>query len=203
MNDLIIIGASGQGKVIADIAEKLGYSKIAFLDDNNEITECGKFNVIGNCSDAKKYPSADFVVAIGNANIRRKIQNNLDHIGLNVVSLIHPSAVIATDATIGKGTVVMAGVVVNPNVKIGKGCIINTCSSVDHDCIIEDFAHISVGAHIAGTVIIGENTWIGAGATVSNNVDVVSDCLIGAGAVVVKNISEPGTYIGVPAKKIK
>lgn len=203
MNNLIIIGASGQGKVIADIAEKLGYTEIAFLDDNTEIETCGKFKIIGISGDAVKYPSADFIVAIGNAGVRKKIQKKLIDSKMNVVSLIHPAAVVASDVVIGEGTVVMAGAVVNPNTKIGSGCIINTCSSVDHDCVINDFVHVSVGAHVAGTVNVGENTWIGIGAAVSNNIDIASDCIIGAGAVVVKNISEPGTYIGIPAKKIK
>ena len=74
---------------------------------------------------------------------------------------------------------------------------------MDHDCIIEDFVHISVGSHVSGTVKIGESTWLGAGVTVSNNINICSGCIIGAGAVVVKNINEVGTYIGVPAKKLK
>lgn len=203
MNNLIIIGASGQGKVIADIAEKLGYTEIAFLDDDTEIETCGKFKRIGKSGDAIKYPSADFIIAIGNASVRRKIQNTLIDNGLNVVSLIHPAAVIATDVVIGKGAVVMAGAVINPNTKIGNGCIINTCSSVDHDCTINDFVHVSVGAHVAGSVTVGENTWIGIGAAVSNNISIVANCFIGVGAVVVKSISEPGTYVGIPAKKIR
>ena len=97
----------------------------------------------------------------------------------------------------------MAGAVINPGTRLGKGCIINTCSSVDHDCVVSDYAHIAVGAHLCGTVAIGEGTWIGAGATVVNNVSICSDCMIGAGTVVIKNIEISGTYIGVPAKRIK
>lgn len=203
MNKLIIIGASGQGRVIADIAEKLGYCEIAFLDDNTNIKSCGKFKIIGTCSAAPKDPLVDFIVAIGNPRVRRKILNTLTDNGMNVVSLVHPAAVIAADVEIGEGSVVMAGAVINPNTKIGKGCIINTCSSVDHDCVINDFVHVSVGSHIAGTVNVGQNTWVGAGAIISNNINISSDCMIGAGAVVVKNISESGTYVGVPAKRIK
>lgn len=96
----------------------------------------------------------------------------------------------------------MAGAVVNPGSTIGKGCIINTCSSVDHDCQIGDYVHISIGAHLAGTVILGKNTWVGAGATISNNIEITSCCMIGAGAVVINDIIEKGTYVGVPARKI-
>lgn len=197
---LILIGASGHGKVIADIAKKNGYSQITFLDDNDAVTTCAEYSVIGRSECAKKYADCDFVVSIGNAVIRQKIQEQLEKDNLSVVTLIHPNAVVAENVEIGRGTVIMAGAVVNSGAKIGNGCIINTCSSVDHDCNIGDFVHVSVGAHVAGTVRIGERTWIGAGATVSNNLEIVNDCMIGAGAVVVKNILRKGTYKGVPAR---
>ena len=76
-------------------------------------------------------------------------------------------------------------------------------SSIDHDCWIGDFSHISVGAHVAGTVSIGNSSWIGAGATVINDVNICGECMIGAGTVVINNIEESGTYIGVPAKRIE
>lgn len=200
---LIIIGCGGHAKVVTDIAIKCGYDNIGYLDDAPSVDNFMGFPVLGKINDASKYSSEDFVVAIGDAKIRQKLHIEFSQKGFNIVTLIHPSAVVASDVTIGDGTVVMAGAVVNPSTKIGKGCIINTCSSVDHDCVIGDFSHISVGAHIAGTVKIGNNAWIGIGATVSNNIDIVADCLIGAGAVVVKSLLESGTYIGIPAKKIK
>lgn len=197
MNKLIIIGASGHGKVIADIAVKNGYENIVFLDDDESVEICAGFPVVGKTSMASQM-DGDKVVAIGNAVIRKRISEQI-----KTVTLIHPDAVISRRVEIGEGTVVMAGAVVNSDTKIGKGCIVNTCASVDHDCVIEDYCHISVGAHIAGTCVVGEKTWIGAGATVSNNVNICSNCLIGAGAVVIKTMKEPGTYVGVPAEKIK
>ena len=201
MNSLVIVGASGHGKVIADIAEKNGYSDIVFLDDNPAIKVCGQYRVVGGREEAKDYKHADFVVAIGNATIRRKIQTELCEMGLHIVTLIHPAAVIASNVKIGVGTVIMAGAVVNPCTEIGRGCIINTCASVDHDCQIGDYVHVSIGAHVAGTVTIKDNTWIGAGAIVINNIEIVEDCMIGAGAVVVHQIESSGTYVGVPARK--
>lgn len=197
LKKIVIIGASGHGKVIADIALKNGYEKIVFLDDNDSITECAGFPVIGKSCDAKNL-DGDKIVAIGNAKIRERIKKNLD----NVVTLIHPKAVISRRVEIGKGSVVMAGAVINSDVIIGDGCIINTGGSVDHDCVIGDYAHVSIGSRVAGTVRIGERTWIGAGAIISNNINICEDCIIGAGAVVVKNIDESGTYVGVPAKGI-
>lgn len=197
MNRLVIIGASGHGKVIADIAEKIGYQEIVFLDDNENLVDCAGYPVIGKTCDALDV-EGDKIVAIGNAEIRKFF---LDRI--TAVTLIHPDAMISRRVEIGVGTVVMAGAVINSDTKIGKGCIINTCSSIDHDCIIEDYVHISVGAHVAGSCCIGKMTWIGAGTTISNNITVCSNSMVGAGAVVIKNLEEAGTYVGVPAERKK
>lgn len=197
---LAIIGASGHGKVIADIAVKNGYKEIVFYDDNENVHECNGYPVVGRSAEAVTI-DADIVIGIGNAIVREKLQNSLD--SRKLVTLIHPNAVVAEDVTIGEGTVIMAGAVVNSGAHIGRGCIINTCSSVDHDCNIEDYVHIAVGAHLCGTVNVGSCSWIGAGVTVSNNISICSNCMIGAGAVVVRDIVEVGTYVGAPAKNIK
>ena len=202
MKNLIIIGASGHGKVIADIAVRNGYEDIVFLDDADHIQSCAGFPVVGKTS-ALSHMNGDVIVAIGNANIRERIQESIQNQKrVKLATLIHPNAVISRRVEIGVGSVVMAGAVVNSDVVIGKGCIINTGASVDHDCKVEDFAHISVGAHVAGTCCIGKRTWIGAGAVVSNNVNICGDCMIGAGAVVIRNMEESGTYVGCPARKI-
>ncbi len=203
---VIILGASGHGKVVADIAKQCGYEEIVFLDDNETVKSCMGYPVIGKISEiknneAKNAQDADFFVAIGNSKIREKLQKQLEKEKLNVVNLIHPKAIIASDVEIGKGTVVMAGAVINAGSRIGKGCIINTGATVDHDNEIGDYVHISVGSHLAGTVKVEKSTWIGIGAIVSNNICICSDCMIGAGAVVVNNIYISGTYIGVPAKR--
>jgi sugar O-acyltransferase (sialic acid O-acetyltransferase NeuD family) len=197
LRKLVIIGASGHGKVIADIALKIGYKEIVYLDDNENLLECAGFPVIGKSCRATEI-DGDKIVAIGNAKIRERLQSEI-----KTVTLIHPDAVVSRRVEIGEGSVVMAGTVINSDAIIGNGCIINTGSSIDHDCIIRDFAHISVGAHVAGTCHIGERTWIGAGATVSNNINICSDCIVGAGAVVIKDIDEKGTYVGVPARENK
>lgn len=205
MKKLIIIGASGHGKVVADIAQKTNrYSEICFVDDNPDVKECMGFEVIGICQDIKKWISkAEFFVAIGNSHIRENMISFLLEEKASIATLIHPHACVAESVEIGLGTVVMAGAVINPDTKIGKGVIVNTSSSIDHDNIIEDYCHISVGTHLAGTVYIQKHTWIGEGALVSNNINICGECTIGAGAVVVKDIDEKGTYIGVPARKIK
>lgn len=195
---LTIIGASGHGKVVADIAEKNGYDEIEFFDDDEAIENCGKWPVAGTVHEALNRDN-DVFIAIGKAETREKLMECFD--GRRFPVLIHPNAVVADNVEIGEGTVVIAGAVINPGAVIGRGVIINTCSSVDHDCVIGDFVHISVGAHLSGTVTVGKGSWIAVGASVVNNVEICGDCMIGAGAVVVKSIDRPGTYMGIPARE--
>lgn len=201
---LLIIGASGHGKVVADIAIKMNrWKTIAFLDDNETIKTCMGLEIVGKTNDSFKYKDeADFFIAIGNNMIRERIQKKLEQDGLSVVVLIHPNAVIGADVEIDKGTVIMAGAVINSSTKIEKGCIINTSSSIDHDNFIENYVHISPGVNLAGTVKVGRRTWIGIGSSVSNNISITENCKIGAGAVVVRDINEPGTYVGVPVRRL-
>lgn len=194
---LTIIGASGHGKVIAEAALLGGYDEIEFLDDNPALSECAGFPVSGPSSDCREKDN-DIFIGIGNAKIRRRLSE--EYASKSMPVLVHPRAVVSQTAAVGRGSVVMAGAVINPGVRIGRGCIINTSSSVDHDCILEDYVHVSVGARLCGSVTVGEETWIGAGCTVINNVSICSGCIIGAGAVVTNDITEPGTYVGIPAR---
>lgn len=199
---IAIIGASGHGKVVADIARLNGYNEIVFLDDNLSISKCGDYPVIGKCSDALLM-HCDVFVAIGNGTVREKILTEMLNHNVAIPTLVHPEAIIAEHVTLGAGTVVMPGAVINPYTDIGKGSIVNTCASVDHDCYIADYVHVAVGAHVCGTVTVGDRTWIGAGSTVINNVCICEDVTIGAGAVVINSINKRGTYVGVPAIQIK
>lgn len=194
-----IIGASGHGKVVADIAEKNGYDEIEFFDDDEGLDYCGKWPVVGPVNKALENEN-DIFIAIGKAEIRQELMECFR--GRSFPTLIHPSAVVAEDVVIDEGSVVMAGAVINPGARLGRGVIINTCSSVDHDCDIGDFVHISVGAHLSGTVRIGKGSWIAVGASIANNVNICPWCIIGAGAVVIRSIEEAGTYVGVPAKQL-
>ena len=202
MKKLIIIGAGGHGKVVADIADLLRYEEICFLDDGFQ-KKCLKYSVAGKVEEVYKYVKDwEFFVAVGSLPVREQILGEIELLGGKIATLIHPKAIVAQDVKIGRGSVVMAGAIINPDTKIGKGVIINTGSSVDHDCVIGDYGHVSVGAHIAGGVFVGKRCMIGAGATVINGLSICDNCIIGAGAVVVKNLEQSGTYIGVPAKMI-
>ena len=200
---VIVIGASGHGKVTADIVRSSGDTLLGFLDDNALLPpEIAGIPVLGKVADYANYPDASFVIGIGSSAVREKIARQLD--GVRWYTAIHPSAIIsALDTEIGAGSVVMANAVVNPSAHIGTHCIINSAAVVEHDNRIGDFSHISVGARLGGTVSIGAHTWVGIGAAVSNNISICGHCIIGAGAAVIHDIKESGTYVGVPARKIK
>ena len=195
MNKLIIIGAGGHGKVIADIAIKNGYTEICYLDD--EATgECMGFPIIGKSSDVDHLDdgNTDFIIGIGNNRSRMLIAEKYH---VNWITLVHPSAQIGTHVSIGEGSVVMAGAVINVCSTIGAHCIINTNSVVEHDNILADFVHISPGVTLSGTVTVGRGTWIGTGSSVINNVDVCEDVTIGVGSVVIRSVKNKGTYWGI------
>ena len=202
MKDVIIIGTGGHAKVVADIVMSSGDNLFGFLTSDTDKTSFLGKPVLGNVSDYTKYKDCYFVIAIGSAAAREEISGSMA--GVKWYTAIHPASVISKlETSVGEGSVVMAGAVINPLAQVGKHCIINTHATVEHDNIIDDFAHISIGATLAGTVKIGKRCWVGAGSTVIENKTICADCVIGAGAVVVKNIDTPGTYVGVPAKKIK
>lgn len=203
-NKLLIIGASGHGKVVADIALKMNkWQSIVFLDDNGNQRSSMGLEIIGTSDEVNKYiDEYEVFVGIGNNSTRKKIYEKLEIIGANIPVLIHPNAVIGNQVDIGAGTVVMAGAIINSCTKLGKGCIINTGSTIDHDNNISDFVHISPGVHLAGTVKIGQESWLGIGSVVSNNVKITNSCIIGAGGVVVMDITESGVYVGVPVRRV-
>lgn len=203
---VIIIGAGGHAKVIADIIEKSGDEVVGFLDDNKEngATVIKNYKVIGGSNNrfamAITKENVEFVIAIGDNQKRKEISNSPN---LKFYTAIHPSAQIGLDVRIEEGTVIMANSCINSSAKIGKHCIINTGAIIEHDNIIEDYVHISPNATLGGTIKIGESTHVGIGSIVKNNITICKNCTIGAGAVVVKNILEEGTYVGVPARERK
>src|SRR5207302_8899179 len=155
-----------------NILRKTGFDVVGFLDettpDRRGESFCGG-TVLGDANQLQKiYESGvrKAIVAFGD-NMRRLTAGGLlEERGFELITAIHPSAVIALDTFIGPGSVVAAGTVVSPGTEIGRCGILNTAATVDHDCIVADGAHIGPGAHIAGHVQVGRCAWIGIGATI-------------------------------------
>ena len=205
MNRLLIIGAGGHGRVVADCAEKQGYKDIAFIDDcYPERTSSGKWQVIGKVNDWQKLiAQSDLIVAFGNNELRQKTIQYLQENQVVIKSIVHPTAVIGSDIELGESCVIFANAVVNIGSKIADGCIINTGATIDHDCQLEQLVHISPGAHIAGGVKIGAYSWIGIGSAVVEYIELAQNTKTGAGAAIIAPTEENSLYVGVPAKKIK
>lgn len=198
---VILIGGGGHAKVIIDCIRAAGDRVAGILDDGLAPGSLVlDVPVLGKTEDFAQYRSHPFLIAIGNNAVRQKLARRMD---VTWHTAIHPAAVVSPYAAIGAGTVVMPRAVVNAGALVGEHCIVNTGAIVEHDNRLGDFVHVSPGAALGGTVSLGEATHVGIGAAVKNNVRICGGCLIGAGAAVVKDITEPGTYVGVPARKLK
>jgi sugar O-acyltransferase (sialic acid O-acetyltransferase NeuD family) len=202
MKQLAILGASGHGKVVAEIAEIDGWEVVFFDDAYPTLDHLEHWPVVGNTEVLlTMLPSfAGCFVAIGNNKIRMDKQKLLADAGGRFPILIHPSSIVSRYAQVGIGSVVMAGAVINSFTRIGQACIVNTASTIDHDCVLGDGVHISPGANLAGGIEIGETSWVGIGASVKELITIGRDVTIGAGAVVILEIPDGKTAIGVPAK---
>ena len=203
--NLAIVGASGHGKVIAEIAELLGY-EVSFFDDAfPEKSHVEHWPVRGTSlellADNDLYYGA--VVAIGNAKTREYIISQLHELNVCTPTLQHASAAVSQYAKIGVGCIIMPGAVINAFSSIGIGCIINSNAVVEHDCTLGSFVHICPNAAVAGGTSIGERSCVGIGASVRQLVNIGADVLVGAGSAVVNNIPAGATVVGVPAKAIK
>jgi sugar O-acyltransferase (sialic acid O-acetyltransferase NeuD family) len=189
---IVIVGAGAQGAIVADILERAGTPAIGFVDDTP-----GK-DVLGRIDDLRTIPHDAIVIAIGDNRLRRGLVEKLA--GERLATAIHPFTSIAASASIGEGSMISAGVIVQPRAVIGRCVILNTKASVDHDSVIGDLGHISLGATIGANVRIGEGTLIAAGATIVSGMTVGSRSIVGAGAVVVRDVPDDVTAFGVPAR---
>ena len=198
-NSVNLYGASGHAKVIIAILNENEIPINSIIDDNPKAETIFGFQV-SNTSDCDFKKLKNTIISIGNNAVRKKLSNKVK---TNFSKAIHPKAIICKTATIGDGTVVMAGAIVNTETKIGTHCIINTAAIIDHDCVIENFVHISPSAALAGGVVVGEGSHIGINATIIQNITIGKWATVGAGSVVLKNVPDYAVVVGNPAKIIK
>jgi len=207
---LVIWGASGHARVVADIVRLDGkYAIAGFVDDvacerAGEIFEGSP--ILGGRDQLERSRGAGvthLIVAFGDCESRVSAGHFAVEHGFLLATAVHPSAVIAASARIGAGTIVAANAVVNPGAALGESVIVNTGATVDHDCTLDDGVHISPGACLAGQVSVGACAWIGIGAVVADKRKIGPGAWIGAGAVVVHDIPERAVAYGVPARVVR
>lgn len=197
---MILYGASGHAKVIIEILELLGLPISSLVDANPNIKTLLGYPVYSSLNNAAIDTNTPILIAIGNNAIRKKLAAVITQ---SFGTAIHPSATLSSRCEIVTGTVVMAGVVVNSNVRIGNHVILNTNCSIDHDCLIGSYVHISPNAALAGNVTVGEGTNIGIGACVIQGIKIGNWATIGAGTVIIKDVPDYAVVVGNPGRIIK
>lgn len=204
---LLIVGAGGHGRVVADIAASdPAWAEIAFLDDSAPTSVAsGSWPVVGGFDQlASLAGSFDAcIAALGDARRRLEQLTRATAAGFRIPTLVHPSAVVSEKAQLAEGVVVCAAAVVNIGASIARGCIVNTGATVDHDCRLAEGAHICPGAHLAGNVSIGARSWFGIGAVAKQGIRIGSDVTVGAGAVCLEDVVDGVTVVGVPARRVR
>ncbi len=203
--ELIIVGASGHGRVVLDCARGAGFQPIGFID---RAIEPGRFvNGIPvlapepeACAELRTRGAAWFI-AVGDNRVREDLARRIAALtGRPAASVVHPRCTISTAATFGSGVFIGPGVILNTEVRVGHGAILNTACTVDHDGLIKEFAQISPGCHLAGNVTIGTRAFLGTGVAVIPGITIGDDAVVGAGAVVVEGIAPGVTAVGNPAR---
>jgi len=204
---LVILGAGGHGAVVADAAELMQrWSTIVFLDDKLPAGE----NVVGHdlVGDRSELPQligeedTEVFVAVGDNMTRLQLCLSIEQQGARLATVVHPHAHVSRSATIGEGTILCAGAIVNARISIASCCIINTGATIDHDCNIGTAVHISPGAVLAGGVTVEDLAWVGMGATINDGLRIGEGAIVGASAAVINNVQAGSKVVGVPARPI-
>lgn len=207
MLDIVIIGAGGHSKIVADAAIRTGFRVRGFLDDHATVAPLPGYDVIGTVLDLVHNPQLQkdvlAVIAIGDNRARMHVVEKLGLPREGYARVIDPSAVVSRYASIAEGTVVLQGAIVNAGTVVGHHAILNTGCTVDHDCEIASYAHISPGVNLAGGVAVGEGAHLGIGTCVIPQCSIGNWSVVGAGAAVVQNIPAKCTAVGVPATVVR
>jgi UDP-perosamine 4-acetyltransferase len=207
--NVVIIGAGGHGKVVLDILRAAGqYSPVGFIDADvfRAGSTAGGLPVLGSINMLPKLRRQDVagaIVAIGDNRVRRSYAGLVFESGLQLISAIHPSAIISPMVNIGTNVVVAAGAILCTEVRIADSVIVNTGATIDHECQVGPAVHICPGSILAGRVQVEEEAFIGMGAKLLPCVRIGARAVVGAGAVVREDVAEGTTVVGVPARMVR
>ena len=212
MKDLIIIGASGFGREVAWLVERINkidpsWSLLGFLDDSDELqnTIVNGYRVLGKTIKTSDYPDAYFVCAVGASRTREKIICRVKKTNpqSRFATLIDPSVEMSDFVTIGEGTIICAHTIITVNIEIGSHVIVNLDCTIGHDAVIKDFVTLYPSVNVSGVTNIGYAVELGTGMQIIQGKTIGDYSIVGAGAIVVKDIPAKCTAVGSPAKPIK
>lgn len=200
---MILIGYSGHAYVAYGIIQSSGGIVSGYCDQVAKSQNPFKLPYLGTEEEEvalQKLAAEGFFIAIGDNDIRKKVADRLSSRGLFAQTIIHPSAVIATSASISNtGVMIGAAVVVNPLAEIEEAVILNTGAIIEHECRVGAYVHIAPGAVLCGNVKVGRGSFIGAGSVIRQGISIGANCMVAAGSVVVKDIPDNSRVMGVPA----
>lgn len=208
MKNLIIIGASGFGREVAWLVERINaqnpsWNLLGFADDSERLI--GKiingYPVLGNIASLEKYQNCYFVCAIGSSKIRKDVIGKITN--YKFATLVDPTVQKSNLISIGEGSIICSNTIITVNVNIGKHVIINLGCTIGHDAVINDFVTLYPSVNVSGMTEIGIVTEIGTGTQIIQGKKIGDHTIIGAGAVVVKDVPSKCTAVGIPAKPIK
>jgi len=202
---MVIVGAGGHAKVVLELARALGYDVVGCTDRDTTARTILGAPVLGDdsCLQAVFDQGVTFAaVALGSNRLRLVIGRRLQEIGFETPQLVSPSASVSASATLGSGTVIMSGAVINADTHVGDFAIINTLAGVDHDGVLGDGVHIGPGSALSGSVTVGDCALIGVGATVLPDLHIGRNAIVGGGAVAVRDIEAGAIVVGNPASPI-
>jgi sugar O-acyltransferase (sialic acid O-acetyltransferase NeuD family) len=203
---ILVYGAGGHGKVVADIFICRGEGEFAgFVDDREHLwgNKVIGLPVLGNgewLREEALHLRIAVAFGIGDNRSRQLLADRCSQCGIEILTLIHPAATVSPSAQLGRGTVVMAGAIVNPDARVGAGVIVNTGSVVEHDVEIGDYAHVAPNSTMGGASRLGACSHLGLGAAVLQGIHIGVHTMVGAGAVVVENLPDRVVAMGVPAR---
>lgn len=204
---VIVIGAGGHGRVVADALRAAGCEVLGFTDPAEALHGAliDGLAVLGGDGILDRYRPrglelANGIGSVGVPDQRRSVHEVLVGAGWHFATVVHPGATVSPYARLERGAQVMAGAVVQSGAVVGEGSIVNTSAVVDHDCVIGSFCHVAPGATLSGSVHLGAECHVGAGAVIIQGVQIGPRAIIGAGAVVVRNHPGSATLLGVPAR---
>lgn len=202
MTTLLIFGAGGHGRVVADAALLAGQWPRVLASDRDPARCSGELLAgVALLPAGQAVPAATAIhVAIGNAISRER---EVAALAGRLVSIVHPRAAVSPFAELGAGCFVAAQAVLAPRARLGVSVIVNHGAVVDHDVTVGDFCHIAPLVALGGGVQIGRRVLVGSGAAILPGVHIADDVVVGAGAVVADHLPEPGVYAGVPARRLK
>lgn len=209
---LILIGASGFGREVAWLVERINSEKqtweiLGFLDDSPKLIneKINGYKVLGQIKDSINYKDAYFVCCIGSSKIRKKIISELEEINPDIkfATLVDPSVELSNLVKIGDGSIICAGTILTVNIKIENHVIVNLNSTIGHDTIINNYVTIYPGVNLSGNCNIGEATELGTNSSIIQGISIDENNIVGAGSVLINDFYSGNTIVGVPGKIIK